>query len=139
MAQSETILPINTHPDDSTITTVTGDKFKGDGYYGRSDGLHTIQVNLTGFTGQIEIQGTLAVSPTDDDWFNVELATNTTVAGTVDTTGAVSSGSTVIVSSLSFDDSTANNNYNFTGNYVWVRAYVSNWTSGSINKIMLNH
>ena len=34
-ANSETILTANTHPGDSTLETVLGTKFKGDGYYGR--------------------------------------------------------------------------------------------------------
>ena len=40
---SEIILSANTHPGDSTTETVTGSNFKGDGYYGRSDGMHTVQ------------------------------------------------------------------------------------------------
>ena len=40
---SEIILSANTHPGDSATETVTGSNFKGDGYYGRSDGMHTVQ------------------------------------------------------------------------------------------------
>ena len=55
MAQSETILSENTHPGDSTtVETVTGEKYKGDGYYGRSDGFHTVQYNINGFIGTVE-------------------------------------------------------------------------------------
>jgi hypothetical protein len=60
---SENILSNQTHPGDSTPTIVTGEQFKGDGYYGRSDGFHSVQYNLAGFIGTIEIQATLAVSP----------------------------------------------------------------------------
>ena len=63
MANSETILSANTHPGDSTVTTVTGEKFKGDGYYGRSDGFHTVQYSLSGFIGTVTMQGTLATAP----------------------------------------------------------------------------
>ena len=49
-SSSQIILPANTHPGDSTPTTVTGENFKGDGYYGRSDGVHTVQYDYTGFT-----------------------------------------------------------------------------------------
>ena len=28
---------------------------------------------------------------------------------------------------------------NFTGNYVWVRAIISNWTDGNVASILLNH
>ena len=43
-ANSEIILSENTHSvSNNDIETVTGSAFKGDGYYGRSDGLHTVQ------------------------------------------------------------------------------------------------
>ena len=130
---SETILTANTHPGDSTIETVTGDKFKGDGYYGRSDGLHTIQINLSGFLGDIEMQGTLAVDPTADDWFTVRLGSGQTI----DTTGKIFNA---ITSKLEYtDNETSSKTYNFTGNYVWIRVKISNWTDGTVNSIQLNH
>ena len=66
-----TILSQTTHPGDSTVQTVTGDKFQGDGYYGRSDGFHTVQYDLNDFIGDLKMQGTLAVTPTSDDWFDI--------------------------------------------------------------------
>ena len=113
MANSETILTANTHPGGGTTETVTGEKFKGDGYYGRSDGFHTVQYSITGFTGIVAIQGTLAVDPVDADWFTIYTEPHSTVTN-------------VIAS-------------NFTGNYVWVRAVVSSWTDGTVNSITLNH
>lgn len=134
MAQSETILSAQTHPGDSTNETVTGEKYKGDGYYGRSDGFHTVQIDLTGFIGRVEMQGTLAVDPTADDWFTVELGTGTM---SVDTTGALTEQNITFVE---YSEVTTNTkSYNFTGNYVWVRAKVSNWTDGTVNSIKLNH
>jgi len=138
-SNSETILTQQNHPGDSSIQTVTGVKYKGDGYYGRSDGLHTVQINLENFTGVVRIEGTLEIDPGDDDWFDVELSTTSSVSGSVDTTGAVSSGTTVVLSSVLFSGATSNNNYNFTGNFVWVRAKVTDWTAGTINSILLNH
>jgi len=130
---SETILTANTHPGDSTIETVTGDKFKGDGYYGRSDGLHTIQVNLAGFLGDVQLQGTLAVDPTADDWFTVRLGSGQTI----DTTGKIFNA---ITSKLEYTaNETSSKTYNFTGNYVWIRAKISNWTDGTVNSIQMNH
>jgi len=120
-ANSETILSQQEHPGDSSAQTVTGDKYKGDGYYSRADGLHTIQYNLSGdgesntFRGRIVIQASLATNPGTSDWFDVN-ATDQTYTG--------SSGSFI---------------YNFTGNYVWVRAYVEDWTDGNIASIKLNH
>ena len=133
MSNSQSILTINQHPGDSTTETITGDKFKGDGYYGRSDGLHTIQVNLAGFLGDVQLQGTLAVDPTADDWFTVRLGSGQTI----DTTGKIFNA---ITSKLEYtDNETSSKAYNLTGNYVWIRIYVSNWTDGTVNSIQLNH
>jgi len=119
-SSSEIILSNQTHLGDSTVQTLTSDKFKGDGYYGRSDGFHTVQYNVDGFIGTIKIQATLAIEPIETDWF--------IVSGTIH---------------LSSGDTDANNTggfvYNFTGNYVWLRAVVSDWTDGSIKTVLLNH
>ena len=58
-SNSETILTANTHPGDSTSVSINGSHFKGDGYYGRSDGLHTVQYDYTGFTGTVSTSATL--------------------------------------------------------------------------------
>ena len=134
MANSETILSANTHPGDSANTVITGDKFKGDGYYGRSDGLHTVQVDLAGFIGKVAMQGTLATNPVEADWFTLVLDSG---KQSVDTTGLVATQSITSVEYTSVITNTKT--YNFTGNYVWVRAYVSNWTDGTVNSIRLNH
>ena len=118
MSNSETILTQQTHPGDSSIQTVTGDAYKGDGYYGRSDGFHTAQYTLSGFIGTVDIQATLAVNPTADDWFTVY-----TSSYPADSTGSTT-GSFVT---------------NFTGNYVWIRAHISDWTDGTVDDIKLNH
>ena len=133
MANSITILSNQAHVGDSTTQTVTSEKYKGDGYYGRSDGLHTVQVNLTGFLGDVQLQGTLAVNPTEADWFNVRLGSGQTI----DTTGKFVSAST---SKLEYTTTeTSSKTYNFTGNYVWIRTMISNWTDGTVNSIQLNH
>lgn len=115
---SETILSNQTHPGDSSSESVTGDKFKGDGYYGRSDGFHTVQYSTSGFVGTISVQATLAVEPTADDWFTVYTETYSVVNDEGDTGSYVT---------------------NFTGNYVWIRATLSAWTDGAITSVKLNH
>ena len=117
MANSEIILPSNTHPGDSTIETVTGEKFKGDGYYGRSDGFHTVQHTLTEFVGTVYIQATLAVNPIDDDWFTVSTHDYPVYADE----GVTGSYIT-----------------NFVGNYVWIRTVIE-YTDGTVNSVVLNH
>ena len=106
--------------DGSSTTTLdhTGfvsDKAKGDGYYSQPDGVHTVayQVNST-MTGSIKMQGTLATTPTEDDWFDV-------------------SGST-----FTADQSTLISTANFTGNFVWVRAKATSVTAGTISSVLIN-
>lgn len=117
---SEIILSNSVHQGDSLTETVTGDKFKGDGFYNRSDGLHTVQYAVDGFVGSIIMQATLAVNPTDSDWFS--LSNTEHVSTAIDTIN--SDGSFI---------------KNFTGNYVWVRAHVYNWTNGAVKSILFNH
>ena len=95
----------------------TGDNIQADGYYGYADGLHTVAFYTTGYTGKIYIQGTLASTPVEADWFNVELV----------------SGSAY----LDLTTSTATTGYSFTGNYVYLRAKAVDRTAGTINKILL--
>jgi hypothetical protein len=112
-ATSEVILNSQTHSGlNSDPITVTGDKFKGDGYYGWGDGLHTISFETTVFVGTITIQASLATLPEENDWFNVDGATC-----------SVGTGISIV---------------NFTGNFVWVRA-VATYTAGTINRVLFNH
>ena len=110
--------------DGSTTTTLdhTGfvsDKAKGDGYYSQGDGTHTVVFNLTNrgdstddFNGTVKMQGSLATTPTEDDWFDI--------AGTSHTS----------------DQSTTTVSSNFTGNFVWVRAKITT-TNGTSNGAMI--
>ena len=111
-SNSEIILSANTHPGDSTVTTVTGSSFKGDGYYGRSDGVHTVQYDYSGLSGTITIQASLATTPSETDWFDVH-----TYTASVETASKIA---------------------NFTGNYVYIRDKLV-YTDGTVNSILLNH
>ena len=119
-SNSETIISNQAHVGDSTVQTHTGEKYKGDGYYGRSDGFHTVQYTVAGFQGKIDMQATLAINPADADWFTI---TGTNLTST-DDSGQYNTGTHL---------------FNFTGNYVWVRAYISNWTYGNVGRVLLNH
>jgi hypothetical protein len=107
-------------PDGSTTTTLdhTGfvsDKAKGDGYYSQPDGVHTVAYQVTAtLTGSIKMQGSLATTPTEDDWFDV-------------------SGTT-----FATDQSTTISTANFTGNFVWVRAKATSVTAGTISSVLIN-
>ncbi len=106
--------------DGSTTTSLdhTGfvsDKAKGDGYYSQPDGVHTVayQVNSS-LTGSIKMQGSLATTPTEDDFFDI---TGTTFTA---------------------DQSTLISTANFTGNFVWIRAKATSVTAGTISSVLVN-
>lgn len=132
---SEIIYPSETHtPTDTDPITRVGDKFAGDGYYNRSDGLHTVQWSLDEFAGKIQFQASLMVDPQEDDWFTVGLGFDNQY--TVDTSGLVS---TLTITTLDYTDPTTGAfNANFVGNYVWVRVNITDWTTGSINQIVMS-
>ena len=92
------------------------EKFKGDGYYSQTDGNHTVAYHVnTTCTGSIKMQGSLATTPTEDDYFDIDGTTFTA------------------------DQSTTINSVNFTGNFVWVRAKCTDNTAGAVSKILYNN
>ena len=125
MAANSTIILNSQSHTDSTASPMdlVSEKFKGAGFYGMGDGFHTVQIQLTSFKGTISIQGSLATSPADEDWVNVSLDSSEGSVTEI-TYGAITSSNKV---------------YNFIGNFVWVRAVVSNWTTGAINRVLLNY
>jgi len=93
---------------------------KGDGYYGSSDGLHTVMYTCTpDFVGTVTMQASLATAPTNSDWFNI-IGTTSTYTQTMNR-----NTSTVDI-------------YNFTGNFVWVRGHVS-IINGQVQSVLYNH
>lgn len=134
-ANSQTILENTPHPGDS-VTTFTGEKYQGDGFYSRSDGFHTASWDLSAFTGKISIQGTLAVDPSETDWVDVDFE-EASEDFTIDTTGKISRGG--VINFIEYEADTVIESKNFTGNFVWVRVRVFDWTEGTINSVLLNH
>ena len=130
---SNTITVLNTNVHSSGTQTLQSEAVKGDGHYSASDGLHTVMVNLAGFIGTIKIQGSLVTTPTETDWFDVDLNDG---EYSVDTTGKVTE---VVVNNIVYAVAeTSIKGYNTTGNFVWLRADISNWTAGTISRIELN-
>jgi hypothetical protein len=118
----------------TTALTYYTEKVRGDGYYGNSDGFHTVQFQISNFVGRLEIEGTLAISPTSNDWATVGLMSPYVA---VDTTGLVSQ---VYTSAIPYTTATTLiSTYNFSGNYVWIRSKVSNFTQGNVNSIKYNN
>lgn len=131
MADTVTILATSTHS--GGTQTLTSEKVQGDAYFGTTDGLHTVMVDLAGFIGTIKIQGSLADNPSETDWFDVQLNDGEL---NVDTTGKVTE---IVVESITYAlAETSIRVYNTTGNFVWLRANISNWTAGTITRIEMN-
>lgn len=115
----ETIVDELSDGSTDTVLTYTGfvtDKFKGDGYYSKSDGTHTVTYHIhSSLYGKIIMQGSLASSPTENDWFDIDSTAFTA------------------------DQNTATDAHTFTGNFVWIRAKVYDVTAGDITKILYNN
>jgi len=87
---------------------------KGDSYYGFTDGLHTIQVTYNQYVGRLRIQGTLSISPTAADWFDIIPAT--TAGGFWNPAGYIQ-----LNANNPADLSEA---YTFQGNFTFIRVYM---------------
>ena len=77
----------------------TGERWKGDGFYGYADGLHTISFHFSAFVGRIYIDATLEENPAESDWFPIDLTINTKYieasSATTDTRGVTIEGNFV--------------------------------------------
>jgi hypothetical protein len=82
----------------------TGEKVKGDGYYGNADGLHTMSFHVKSFTGRVYLEATIVDEPTESDWFNI--------------------GLTQEEDYYEFDGQTATVGTTFQGNFVYLRVLV---------------
>lgn len=85
-------------------------------YYGGFGSLQTIAFFLSGFRGHIRIQASLDSAPTtEEQWFQISDVDSTTSA------------------------TTANFSRNISGNFVWIRARVTDFEAGVIEKIMMSY
>jgi hypothetical protein len=116
-SNSKIILSQHTHSGSILSEAIVGEKEKGDGFYGRSDGIHTVQYSVTEFEGTVIIEATLATEPVEADWFPVYQQSHPTDDDDLITITKIT---------------------NFTGNYVWVRAKVV-YFEGTVNRVLLNH
>lgn len=95
------------------------DKAKGCGYNGQTDAMHTVQFTVVnGFVGTIKVQGTLTAAPGETDWYDID---NTEFGNGV-----------TPVADGAFTTS-------FSGNHVWVRAVITTFTAGDINRVLFSH
>jgi hypothetical protein len=90
---------------DGSSTTFIGNAIPAANYYGGQGSLQTAIIQTTSFSGNIRLQATLNDWTEQALWFDVDHYANST-------------GTQAI---------------NMVGNFVWVRALVTNFTAGTIN------
>lgn len=108
----------------SNPLSIVGDRQQAAAYYLANSNLQTITWNVgsnvngntpTYFVGNVSIQASLATDPGAFDWFDVY-------------TLPIESSAT-----------TQSGYYNLAGNYVWLRAVVTQWTAGPIQAIAASY
>jgi hypothetical protein len=115
------LLPTTTHSTpsgnyDGSSLDWSGNQQPAADYYGGFGGLQTVAYYLSGFKGKIEIQATLDSDPDSvSGWF------------VVDSVDAVE------------QELTENFSLNVSGNFTWVRARVTEFTDGTINKVTVSY
>lgn len=102
------------------VTRYASDALPGDAQLGFADGLHTLAVYLSDFTGKLWVQGSLeeCMPTTDVDWFDVNLTPNTF--------------------ELFFNAESGIEPFNFEGNLRWIRFVYEEDTlnTGNITRIL---
>lgn len=114
MSKTSVLMLSNTQGD----LNVSGDAIRADGWYGFSDGLHTIALYVVNFVGRVWIEASIADNPTDDDWFPVNLSGNSSapyMQFPQDPTSPTGSNGIGDLATIGL---------NVTGNYTWLRARV---------------
>lgn len=102
------------------VISFISDRVKGDGYFGGSDGFHTVTYNTNQyFIGTATMQATLSSEPVETDWFNVENTSQVYHEFDVRTESNV-------------------NFFNFVGNFVWVRSSIQ-IEAGTVMAVQYNH
>ena len=134
---------------------VIGLKQPGAGYNNTVGNNHTVSINLDNFTGRIYIQGSLATDPKETDWFNIPIGNGTPyVQFPLDP--ALPTGYNPMLNQWPANGMPNSDNgdtgifaYNFSGNYIWVRAVVDRkylvppptdpYFVGQVSQILLNY
>lgn len=122
MSQSSTLilLPQTTYNGGGTanIYDVTGNAQPAAAYYLGNNDLQTISYGFTNVTGTLEIEATLASEPGSGDWFKVyELEADNS----------------------SNTNSTVTSYQNITGNFVYMRARLKDFSSGVVQYVKLTY
>lgn len=96
------------------VESLTSEPVRAAGWYGSTQGLHTVSIRVLNFQGRISIQGTLAVAPTDDDWFSVM----------PDNVPYYQYPTSSVIVDVAYTGETSMKGFNYNGNIVWMRAVI---------------
>lgn len=122
MSQSTilTLLPETVYKNDGTAQPydVTGDTVQAASYYLGNQDLQTVSFSFSEVTGNLVIEGTLASTPSDSDWFKVyEVSANN------------SANTNANLKSFT----------NLTGNFVYMRAKINDFNHGVVNFVKVSY
>lgn len=92
---------------------LTGEKVRADGWYGFSDGLHTVAIYLNNFRGRLVFEASIATDPQDGDWFPVEMSGAPYMQFPRD-----------VMNPTGDSGDTGTIGMNITGSFIWLRARV---------------
>ena len=53
------------------VVNSVGDQVRGAGWYGHTNGLHTVAISVVNFQGRISVQASIATEPGAADWYSV--------------------------------------------------------------------
>jgi hypothetical protein len=120
------LLPQTTYinPGNAAPYTVIGNSQPAAAYYLGNKDLQTVNLKLTGVTGNIVIQATLATNPNENDWFKVyELEANSNA--TPNSAPQLASNASIYT--------------NIEGNFVKMRAKVEDFNYGIVQFVKLSY
>lgn len=128
MSQTTTLIMLPqtsyVNPGNSAPYTVTGNSQPGASYYLGNRDLQTVNYKLSGVTGNIVIEASLATTPTNNDWFKVhEVVANA---------NATPNSAPQLASNASAYT-------NVEGNFVFLRAKVEDFQGGIVQFIKLSY
>ncbi len=105
--------------------TVTGEPVTAAAYYLGNRDLQTVNLSVTNFTGNVQIQASLTGSPSGDyDWFQVH---------------NLQANAKAMEGSELYNNSNVNTSTNVVGNFVWLRARVVDFNSGVVNFVKVSY
>lgn len=118
--------------------SVVGDKIRADGWYGHTDGLHTVAIYLFNFTGRIWFEASISDDPLEEDWFAIPTEMNSFPRNPLAPTGTTGDTGTF--------------GMNIIGSYTWLRVRMDRDASdptteaqaiagllGNVDRVLLNN